>query len=79
MHLQIEHRSVQQSESLTLEGWVNPLPLYLVEAVDAGVLVICEGKLRPLRGAQDRRTAVEGFQYLQGTVVNPQGTVISFQ
>ena len=46
-----------------LMGWVNPLPLWLHEAVLDGTLNVVE---------------VKGVQLLQGTVTNPQGTIIQF-
>lgn len=50
-------------KSRTLEGWTQPLSAYLIEALEAGLLVVKQGK---------------GYEYLVGEVVNPQGTIISF-
>lgn len=48
---------------MQLEGWVNPLPEYIVKAIEAGVIKVEQAK---------------GFQFLLGTVTNPEGTVIKF-
>ena len=48
---------------LHLQGWCHPLPEWIVQDVKAEKLTVNQGK---------------GFQFLLGTVVNPQGTVVSF-
>ena len=47
-----------------LKGWARPLPAYLEQAVQDGILSVNEAK---------------GYQYLLGVVTNPEGTVIEFQ
>ena len=46
-----------------LEGWVNPLPDWIVACIKVGKLTIHQAK---------------GYQYLQGTVTNPEGTLVIF-
>jgi len=48
----------------TLEGWTNPLPEWLIVYINAGTVTVNQG---------------DGFQYLLGTVTNPEGTVIVFE
>lgn len=48
---------------MTLEGWVTNLPSWIMTEIEKGALTVHQGK---------------GFQYLQGKVTNPQGTVIWF-
>ena len=47
-----------------LDGWVHPLPEWLVLAVKAGQLQVLKAK---------------NYQYLKGIVTNPEGTVVEFQ
>ena len=49
--------------AIHLEGWVNPLPQWLVDAILDGRVTVHHGK---------------GYQFLRGTVVNPQGLIIGF-
>ena len=46
-----------------LVGWINPLPLWIVEAIAEGSLTVLQ---------------LKGYQVLQGTVTNPQGTTTCF-
>ena len=49
--------------SKPLRGWVNPLPMWVREAILDGRLNVIEFK---------------GVQLLKGTVTNSQGTIVSF-
>ena len=54
---------------MTLRGWVNPLPQFIVEAVAAGHLVVVKV---PLKGG-------DYFEALRGTITNPQDTILEFR
>lgn len=48
---------------MLLKGWVNPLPDWIVKALESGQLQVKQAK---------------DHEYLVGTATNPQGTIISF-
>ncbi len=49
---------------MQLRGWANPLPMWLADFVRSGFITIVE---------------IKGNEYLQGVVINPEGTRVEFK